>query len=190
MVQFWRFGISKRNSWRKCIYRRITFKIEEDSITRPDDFRPDIAYGTPEYLKLQYESVMSKVKELHTTNAFANSKFDILKVNKEKQALRRYIQENGIEGIDIEIPQVETNHNMTNMIADALMEQYGAEYEDKEAMRSRILTKLEDNWSEIMTEYQCMDVNDLFKDELNEMGHTYADETLYVKMIYLFRRLQ
>lgn len=36
-------------------------------------------------------------------------------------------------------------------------------------MRARILSKLEDNWSEIVTEYQCMDVNDLFKDELKEM---------------------
>lgn len=151
----------------------LHLKIEEDSITRPDDFRPDIAYGTPEYLKLQYESVMSKVKELHTTNAFANSKFDILKVNKEKQALRRYIQENGIEGIDIEIPQVETNHNMTNMIADALMEQYGAEYEDKEAMRSRILTKLEDNWSEIMTDDPTarpkLDLNDTMIETIMKM---------------------
>lgn len=164
----------------------LHLKLEEDSITRPYEFRPDIAYATPEYLKSQYESVMAKVKELHSNNAFIDSKFDILKVNKEKQALRRYIQENGIEGIDIEIPQVEINHNMTNVIADALMQQYGAEYEDKEAMRTRILTKLEDNWSEIMTEYQCMDVNDLFKEELNEMGHTYADETLYVKDDFIY----
>lgn len=164
----------------------LHLKIEEDSITHPDDFRPDIAYGTPEYLKSQYESVMAKVKELHTTNAFANSKFDILKVNKEKQALRRYIQENGIEGINIEIPQVEINHDMTNMIADALMEQYGAEYEDKEAMRARILSKLEENWSEVMTEQQCVDINDLFKKEVKEMGRTYADETLYVKDDFIY----
>ena len=118
----------------------LYLKIEEDSITYPDDFKPDIAYGTTEFIREEYEKVMSKVKELHTTNAFANSKFDILKVNKEKQALRRYIQENGIEGIDIEIPQVEINYNMTNMIADALMQQYGTEYEDKETMRTRILT--------------------------------------------------
>lgn len=165
---------------------RLHLRIEENSIILKDEFRPDIAYGTPEFIREEYEKVMSKVKELHTTNAFANSKFDILKVNKEKQALRRYIQENGIEGIDIDIPQVEINYNMTNMIADALMQQYGTEYEDKETMRTRILTKLEDNWSEIMTEYQCMDVNDLFKEELNEMGHTYAGETLYVKDDFIY----
>lgn len=109
----------------------LHLKLEEDSITRPDEFRPDIAYATPEYLKSQYESVMAKVKELHSNNAFIDSKFDILKVNKEKQALRRYIQENGIEGIDISIPQVEIDSDKTNMIADAIMEQYGAEYDDK-----------------------------------------------------------
>lgn len=164
----------------------LHLKLEEDSITRPDEFRPDIAYGTPEYLKSQYESVMAKVKELHSTNAFTDSKFDILKANKEKQALRRYIQENEIEGIDISIPQVEIDHNKTNRIADALMEQYGAKYEDKEAMRARILSKLEDNWSEIMTEYQCMDVDDLFRDELTEMGNSYADETLFVKDDFIY----
>jgi len=170
----------------KAFIDGLHLKIEKDSIICSDKIRPDIAYGTPEYLKSQYESVMSKVKELHTTNAFANSKFDILKVNKEKQALRRYIKENGIEGINIEIPQVEINHDMTSMIADALMEQYGVEYKDKETMRDRILSKLEDNWSEIMTEYQCMDVNDLFKEELKEMGHTYAGETLYVKDDFIY----
>lgn len=164
----------------------LHLKLEEDSITRPDKFRPDIAYATPEYLKSQYESVMAKVKELHSNNAFIDSKFDILKVNKEKQALRRYIQENGIEGIDISIPQVEIDSDKTNMIADAIMEQYGAEYDDKESMRARILSKLEDNWSEIVTEYQCMDVNDLFKDELKEMGHMHAMETLYVKDDFIY----
>ena len=164
----------------------LHLKLEEDSITRPDEFRPDIAYATPEYLKSQYESVMAKVKELHSNNAFIDSKFDILKVNKEKQALRRYIQENGVEGIDISIPQVEIDSDKTNMIADAIMEQYGAEYDDKESIRARILSKLEDNWSEIVTEYQCMDVNDLFKDELKEMGHMHAMETLYVKDDFIY----
>lgn len=164
----------------------LHLKLEEDSIIRPDAFRPDIAYATPEYLKSQYESVMAKVKELHSNNAFIDSKFDILKVNKEKQALRRYIQENGIEGIDISIPQVEIDSDKTNMIADAIMEQYGAEYDDKESIRTRIVSKLEDNWSEIVTEYQCMDVNDLFKDELKEMGHMHAMETLYVKDDFIY----
>lgn len=165
----------------------LDLELEEDSITCPDEFRPDIAYATPEYLKSQYESVMAKIKELHSNNAFIlDSNSDILKVNKEKQALRRYIQENGIEGIDISIPQVEIDSDKTNMIADAIMEQYGAEYEEKESMRARILSKLEDNWSEIVTEYQCMDVDDLFKDELKEMGYTYADETLYVKDDFIY----
>lgn len=160
----------------------LDLKIEENSITYLSVSRPDIVYGTPEYIKSQYESVMAKVKELHTTNAFTTGReLDIIGANGEKQALRRYIQENGIEGIDISIPQVEVNHDITNMIADALMEQYGARYEDKETMRARILSKLEANWSEIMTEQQCVYVNDLFKDELKEMGNKVAMEILYVK---------
>lgn len=159
----------------------LHLKIEEDSITYTNEFRPDIAYGTPEYIKTQYENVMAKVRELHSTNAFVDGKFDVLKVNREKQALRRYIQENEIEGIDISIPKVKIDYVKTDKIANALMEQYGAEYEDKEEMKARILSKVEKKWPEIMTEYQCMDVNDLLKDELKEMGHAYADETLYVK---------
>lgn len=170
-------GIVGENAYIDGLY----LKLDEDSITAPDRFAPDIAYATPEYLKSKYESVMAKVKQLHSNNAFVDGKFDILEVNKEKQALRRYIQENGIEGIDISIPQVEIDSNKTNMIADTIMEEYGAEYDDKESMRNRILSKLEDNWSEIMAEYQCMDVSDLFKDELKEMGHEFAMETLYVK---------
>ena len=170
-------GIVGENAYIDGLY----LKLDEDSITAPDKFAPDIAYATPEYLKSKYESVMAKVKQLHSNNAFVDGKFDILEVNKEKQALRRYIQENGIEGIDISIPQVEIDSNKTNMIADTIMEEYGAEYDDKESMRNRILSKLEDNWSEIMAEYQCMDVSDLFKDELKEMGHEFAMETLYVK---------
>ncbi len=159
----------------------LHLKIEEDNITRPDEFRPDIAYGTPEYLARQYQNVMEKVRFLHSSNAFIDGKFDVLKANKEKQALRRYIQENGIEGIDISIPQVEIDHTKANMISDTLIEQYGAEYEDKETMKARILSKVENNWSEIMTEYQCMDINDLLKDELKEMGKMHSMESLYVK---------
>lgn len=164
----------------------LYLNIEEDCITYTNEFRPDIVYGTPEYLAKQYAHVMEKVKSLHSSNAFVDGKFDVLKANKEKQALRRYIQENEIEGIDISIPKVQIDYVKTDKVANALMEQYGAEYENKEAMKARILAKVEQNWPEIMTEYQCMDVNDLLKDELKEMGHTHAMESLYVKEDFIY----
>ena len=169
----------------ECSYiEKLHLKIEEDNITRPDEFEPDIAYGTPGYIKAKYARVMARVKELHSSNAFTNGKFNVEKINKEKQALRKYIQENGIEGIDISIPQVEIDHDMTNKIADTLMGRYAESLtsdENRQAMRARILSKLEDSWSEIKTEYQCVDLKDLFKEELKEMGQLYTMDTLYVK---------
>src|SRR5574344_2202450 len=51
----------------------------------------------------------------------------------------------------------------------------------KESMRTRILSKLEANWSEIMTEQQCVYINDLFKDEVKEMSNKFNMETLDIK---------
>lgn len=165
----------------------LHLKIEEDNISRPDEFRPDIAYGTPEFIREEYQRIMQQVAALHQTNAFQEKYFDVEKITAKKQAYRRYIQENGIEGIDISIPEVEIDHNRTGMIADAIMQQYGKEYEDDaETMRNRILAKLEDNWAEIITEAQVMDVNKLFGEELKEMGHRFPDEQLYVKDEFVY----
>lgn len=160
----------------------LNLQINDDSIIRSGAVgNPDIAYGTPEYIKKQYNKVMNEVKKMHSKNAFIENSLDIQKANKEKQALRRYIGENGIEGIDISIPQVEINHDMINIITDALMKRYAENYEDKDSMRTRILKKIEDNYPEMMTEYQCMDISDILKEELKEMGHSYVSEKLYIK---------
>lgn len=164
----------------------LHLKIEKDNISRLDEFRPDIAYGTPEFIRQEYQRIMQQVEALHQTNAFQEKYFDVEKITAKKQAYRRYIQENGIEGIDISIPEVEIDHDRTGMIADAIMQQYGKDYKDAENMRSRILAKLEDNWAEIVTEAQVMDVSKLFGEELKEMGQQLPDEQLYVKDDFVY----
>lgn len=164
----------------------LHLKLEEDSITRTDDFSPDIAYGTPEFVRREYQKIMEQVRALHQTNAFEEKYFDVEKITAKKQAYRRYIQENGIEGIDTSIPEVEINHDRTAMIADSIMSEYGKEYEDAETMRGRILAKLEANWAEIVTEAQVMSISKLFGEELKEMGHQYATEHLYVKDDFVY----
>ena len=160
--------------------------IEEDNITLMDPIHADIAYGTPEFVKNEYQSIMQEVKRLHATNAFIERYFDVEKITEKKHAYRRYIQENAIEGIDISIPDVEIDHEKTGMIADAIMAQYGENCEDAENMRNRILTKLEDSWAEIVTEAQVVGIDDLFSQELKEMGHEFADEHLYVKDDFIY----
>lgn len=164
----------------------LHLKLEEDSITRPDDSRPDIAYGTPEFVKEEYRKIMEQVRALHQTNAFAEKYFDVEKIKAKKQAYRRYIQESGIEGIDTSIPEVEIDHNRTAMIADSIMSEYGKEYEDAETMRGRILAKLEANWAEIVTEAQVMSISKLFGEELKGMGRSMVTEHLYVKDDFVY----
>lgn len=164
----------------------LHLKLDEDSITRPDDFRPDIAYGTPEFVKTEYQKIMQEVGRLHQTNAFIEKYFDVEKITAKKQAYRRYIQENGITGVDISIPKAKIDHERTGMIAEAIMKQYGENYEDPENMQKRILAKLEDNWAEIVTEAQVMDVSKLFGEELKEMGHQFTEEQLYVKDDFVY----
>lgn len=165
---------------------KLYLRIEEDNISRHDEFRPDIAYGTPDFIRKEYQSIMQQVEALHQTNAFQENSFDVEKITAKKHAYRRYIQENGIEGIDISIPDVEVDHDRTKMIADAIFKQYGKEYKDADTMKSRILAKLEDNWAEIVTEAQVMDVKELFGEELNEMGYPFPDEQLYVKDDFIY----
>lgn len=164
----------------------LHLKLEEDSITRQDDFRPDIAYGTPEFVREEYQKIMEQVEALHQTNAFAEKYFDVEKITAKKQAYRRYIQENGIEGIDKSIPEVKVDHDRTAMIADSIISKYGKEYEDAETMRSKILGKLEANWAEIVTEAQVVDLDKLFGEELSEMGHQFVTEHLYVKDDFVY----
>ena len=167
-------------------FDKLYLRIEEDNISRNDEFRPDIAYGTPEFIRNEYQRIMQQVEALHQTNAFQEKCFDVEKITAKKQAYRRYIQENGIEGIDISIPEVEIDHDRIGMIADAIMQQYGKDYKDADTMKSRILAKLEDNWAEIVTEAQVMDVKELFGAELHEMGYPFPNEHLYVKDDFVY----
>lgn len=164
----------------------LNLKLDEDNITRLDEFRPDIAYGTPEFVKAEYQKIMQEVGRLHQTNAFIGKDFDVKKITAKKQAYRRYIQESGITGVDISIPKVKIDHERTAMIADSIMQQYGENYENPENMKKRILAKLEDNWAEIVTEAQVMDVSKLFGEELKEMGQQFTDEQLYVKENFVY----
>lgn len=164
----------------------LHLKLDKDNITHSDDFRPDIAYGTPEFVKAEYQKIMQEVERLHQTNAFIEKYFDVEKITAKKQAYRRYIQENGITGVDISIPKVKIDHERTGMIADAIMKQYGENYEDSENMKKRILAKLEGNWAEIVTEAQVMDVSELFGEELKEMKHQFTDAQLYVKDDFIY----
>lgn len=164
----------------------LYLKLEEDNITRIDDFEPDIAYGTPEFVKAEYQKVMQEVGRLHQTNSFIEKYFDVEKITAKKQAYRRYIKENEITGVDISIPKAKIDHERTGMIADAIMKQYGENCEEPENMKKRILAKLEDNWAEIVTEAQVMHVSKLFGEELKEMGQQYTDEQLYVKDDFVY----
>lgn len=162
-------------------YVSLYLSINEDSILKTDEFTPDIAYGTPEYVKGEYQRVMSEIARLSHTDAFKEGYFDVEKTNKQKEALRRYITENGIEGIDISIPEVEIDHKKTEMIADAILNKYGAKYENKEEMRARILKKVEDRYPEMFYERQTIGLSDLVGEELKDMGRSFVTERLYMQ---------
>lgn len=167
-------------------YMSLYLHINDDNIIKTDEFSPDIAYGTPEYIKDEYRIVMGRIKELSYTDAFSSGYFEVEKVNKQKEALRRYITENGMEGIDISIPEVEIDHQRTGMIADALLNIYGEEYEDKEGMRARILKKVEDKYPEIVNERQVIRLNDLIKEELHDMGKEHEMSNLYMQEDFVY----
>ncbi len=162
-------------------YISLYLSINEDSVLKTDEFSPDIAYGTPEYIRDKYKILMEKIKELSHTDAFSNGYFDVEKANKQKEAFRRYIRDNGIEGIDITIPEVEIDHKKTEMIADAILNKYGAEYENKEEMRARILKKVEDRYPEMFYERQTIGLDDLVGEELKDMGNSFVTERLYMQ---------
>lgn len=130
---------------------------------------------------------MSEIARLSHTDAFKEGDFfDVEEVNKQKEALRRYITENGIEGIDISIPEVKIDHQRTEMIANAILSKYGGKYEDKEGMKAKILKKIEDRYPEMFYERQVIGLNDLVGEELKEMGKSFVDERLYMqKTLYI-----
>lgn len=167
-------------------YMSLYLCINDDSIIKTDKFSPDIAYGTPEYIKSEYQRVMNEITRLSHTDAFKEGYFDVEKVNKQKEALRRYITENGIEGIDISIPEVEIDHQRTEMIADAILNKYGKEYEDKEGMKVKLIEKIEDRYPEIFYERQAMGLDDLVGEELKEMGKEFVDERLYMQKNFVY----
>ena len=59
---------------------------------------------------------MERIKEISYTEAFFSRYFDVEKTNKQKDAFRKYIRNNGIEGIDISIPEIEIDHKKTGMV--------------------------------------------------------------------------
>ena len=168
-------------------YMSLYLNINDDNIIKKDEFSPDIAYGTPEYLKGEYQRVMSEIARLSHTDAFKEGDFfDVEEVNKQKEALRRYITENRIEGIDISIPEVKIDHQRTEMIANAILSKYGGKYEDKEGMKAKILKKIEDRYPEMFYERQVIGLNDLVGEELKEMGKSFVDERLYMQKDFVY----
>ena len=160
--------------------------INDDNIVNRDEIRPSIVYATPEYLENTYATVMEKIKQLSHVDAFIKGAFDVDKTNKKKEAIRRYIAENGIEGIDISIPEVEIDHEKTEIIAEALLNMYGKGYEDKEGMKARILQKVEEKYPEIFYERQVIDLKDLIGEELDDMGQQYNTDDLYVQKDFIY----
>ncbi len=167
-------------------YISLYLRINKDSILKTDEFSPDIAYGTPEFIKSEYQKVMSEVERLSHTDAFKDGYFDVEKISKKKEALRRYITEYGIEGIDISIPNVEVDHKKTEMIANAILNKYGEEYEDKEAMKAKLIKKIEDKYPEIYYERQVIALRDLVGEELKEMGKDFSDKNLYMQKDFVY----
>ena len=58
-------------------YMSLYLHINDDNIIKTDEFSPDIAYGTPEYIKDEYRIVMGRIKELSYTDAFSSGYFEV-----------------------------------------------------------------------------------------------------------------
>ena len=174
-----------KDSGQDILMLDLGLSIGEDSII-DNSFTPDIAYATPEYLRREYSLLMSQIRALSLTDAFLDNKgYKIKELNDKKDALRRYIAENGID-IDISVPEVEVDHEKTRIIADGILNQYGNDYVDKEGMRARILEKIEARYPELISERQVIDINELLRDELEEMGKIYVSEDLYVQNDFIY----
>ena len=154
-------------------------RISDDSILKTDEFSPRVVYATPEYCAREYANIMDKIHTLNaTSDPLIDGYFDLTKANAMKTSLRNYIQQHGIN-IDTSIEQVPVNQERIDLIADAMVEKYGDKAKDPKTFRSSITKKLQDNWSEIMTEMQVVSVGELFEDELKE--GSFVHEHLYVR---------
>ena len=154
-------------------------RMSEDSILNTDEYSPRIVYATPEYCAREYASIMDKIHTLNeTTNPFLDGYFDLIKANAMKTALKTYIQEHGID-VDTSIEQVPVNKERIDLITDAMVEKYGDKAKNPKTFRNSISKRLEDNWSEIMTEMQVVNVHDMFKDELK--SDSFVHDQLYVR---------
>lgn len=153
----------RRDWW--SLELQLTLTMNDDSIIRDDPLKPVVIYGTPEYLSTEYQKVMAEIKKRLDRNFLIEGKRDIGYLNSRKRSIRTCIEESGITGIDIAIPQVEVNPDRINIIVDTIMERYGKKVEDKESMRARILSKLKARWAEIMSEEQYVNLEELCEDE-------------------------
>lgn len=165
---------------------QLHLKIEEDAVIGTEDLSPAIAYATPEYARDEYRITMGQVRSLSMTDAFLGNYFDVIKANRKKDELKRYIAENGIEGIDTSIKEGEVDHTRTAMIADSILAEYGEDYEDKEGMRARILAKVEARYPELRAERQVIDLRELIGEELKDMGIEYDLDKLCMQDGFIF----
>lgn len=167
-------------------YVSFSLTINEDSILKIDEFYPDIVYATPEFIKNEYKKVMDEVERISHIDVFKDGRFDVEKINKKKEVLRRYITEHGIEGIDISIPDVEVDYKKIEMIADNILSEYGEKCKDKEGMKVRLLKKIEDRYPELVNERQVIWLEDLVGEELKEMGNKFVSENLYIQKDFVY----
>lgn len=154
--------------------------INEDSILKKEDYSPRIVYATEEYCAREYDNIMEKIQNLNeTTDPFLEGYFDLTKANAQKAELRRYIKEHGMN-IDTSVKtQVPIDQEKIKKIANTLAKMYSDEAKEPETFESSIAQKLQDNWSEIMTEMQVVQVGEMFRDELKE--HSFINKKLYVR---------
>lgn len=155
-------------------------QINEDSILRTDDYSPRIVYATKEYCAREYENIMQKIQNLNeTTDPFLEGYFDLTKENTQKDELRRYIKEHDFD-IDTSVKiQVPVDQEKIEKIASAIADKYVDEAKELEKLKENVTKKLQDNWSEIMTERQVVEINKMFGAELKE--HNFIDDKLYIR---------
>lgn len=165
-------------------YMQIYLSISEDSIISKDIdlVGSEIIYATPEYIKTEYQKVMDEVARFSQIDVFKEGILDLNRVSKEKEALRKYIIEHKIEGIDISIPDIEIDHQRTKMIADAIL----SNYDKKGRMKTRILEKIEDRYPEMYYERQAIDLKDLVGEEIKVMEKKFVDGTLYMQRDFVY----
>lgn len=156
--------------------------IADDSILKTGIIgETRIIYATPEYCAREYQNIMEEIKRLNeTAEPFLDGMENIKigEMNDKKKALRKYIQEHGMD-IDISVEQVPINQEKINQIADALVEKYGDKAKEPKTFRDGITKKLQENWSEIMTEMQVVNIGEMFQQELQE-NSPITDE-LYIR---------